>query len=152
MLPGVSQRRVVCPHSRATYASVLPLYASAIRDCLLALEGISLLRHPAMPNPGQLGQCIHAQAENLKCTPPHACPEGCLALHNEHCVLSLQELGSLRRCRVMCSSLLLWVMCCSGPQLLLTMTMMTAWKDWTTLKTYWYAAGFLRLMRQRTAL
>ena len=34
---------------------------------------------------------------------------------------------------------------------LMMMMMMTVWKDWTTLKTYWYAAGFLRLTHQQVA-
>lgn len=51
------------------------------------------------------------------------------------------------------SSLLPWMMCCWRPQLFLMMmmTMMTVWKDWMTLKIYWYAAYFLRLTHQQSA-
>ena len=100
---------------------------------------------------GQLGPCKHAQGETLQCRPQHACPEERFAPYHEQCALSLQGLGSQCRCRVMSISLLRWRMWCRGPQLLLTMTR-TVWKDWTTLKTYWYVADSLQLTHQNSAL
>ena len=68
-------------------------------------------------------------------------------------MLSLQGLRMLRLHRELCSSLVPWTLYCWRPQLLLMMTMMmmTVWKDWTTLKTYWCAAGFLRPTHQQLA-